>query len=88
MVRIGKDIEAIVEKYYPIARKLSRGDEDLQQELILWVIEHLVRKNDVNEKYIIQRMRLQVRSYQRGYLMMHGYGKSIDRGDAHPLPIA
>jgi len=44
------------------------GDGDLQQELILWVIDHLVEKKDVNEKYIIQRLNLQVKAYRRGYL--------------------
>lgn len=82
MIRIGKyTIEEAVDRYYPVAQKMARGDDDLQQELILWVIDNLVYRDDFNEKYILQRMHLQIKAYKRGYLKLSGYGRSIDLGD-------
>ena len=86
MIIISYTIEEAVEKYYPVAQKMAKGDDDLQQELMLWVIDHLCHKNDVNERYIIQRMHLHVKAYKRGYLMLNGYGRSIDHGDPTGRP--
>ena len=74
-------MEKAVRCYYPIAQSMAKGDDDLQQELMLWVIDHLVYKQDVNEQYILQRMNLQVKAYNRGYRIVDGAGTSVDRGD-------
>lgn len=60
---------------------MAHGDEDLQQELILWVIEHLVFKEDIEEEYIPQRMQIHIKAYKRSFLMVNGLGKSVDYGD-------
>jgi len=69
-----------VEKYYPIAQKMAHGDEDLQQELILSVMNTVGKRKIYNEGLIINRMILQRKMYKTGYLMVDRNGSSIDRG--------
>jgi hypothetical protein len=71
-----------VAKYYPIAQKMSWGDDDLQQELLMSIMDTVGNRGICDEGLIINRMVLQRRMYRTGYLMVDRNGSSIDRG--HP----
>ncbi|OGG45721.1 MAG: hypothetical protein A3F84_18405 [Candidatus Handelsmanbacteria bacterium RIFCSPLOWO2_12_FULL_64_10] len=71
-----------MEEYYLIAQKMSWGDDDLQQELILSVINSIGVRKILDQGLIINRMVLQRKMYRVGYLFADRFGKSIDNGCA------
>ncbi len=75
-------IHLAVEEYYPIAQKMAWGDDDLRQELILSVINSVGVRKIHDQGLIINRMVLQRKMYQVGYLFADKFGRSIDNGCA------
>jgi hypothetical protein len=75
-------IKEAVEEYYPIAHKMAWGDDDLQQELILSVINSVGVRKIRDQGLIINRMVLQRKMYRVGYLFADRFGRSIDNGCA------
>lgn len=75
-------VEEAVRKYYPVARTMAHGDDDLQQELAMSIMDTVGNRRIYDEGLIINRMILQRKMYKTGYLMVDRSGSSIDRG--HP----
>jgi hypothetical protein len=75
-------IKEAVKEYYPIAHKMAWGDDDLQQELILSVINSVGVRKITDQGLIINRMVLQRKMYRVGYLFADRFGRSIDNGCA------
>lgn len=69
-----------VAEYYPIAKKMAWGDDDLQQELLMSVMDTVGNRKIYDAGLIINRMVLQRKMYKTGYLMVDRNGSSIDRG--------
>ncbi len=75
-------VAVAVAEYYPIARKMAWGDDDLQQELMLSVMDSVGTRKIPDKGLIINRMVLQRKMYWQGYLFADRFGKSIDNGCA------
>ncbi len=65
-------------EYLPVARSMSRGDRDLQQELMVGVIEGIQR--GIERSHIIHRLIFRRKNYYDGYLSVSRFGVSIDTG--------
>ena len=68
-----------IEAYIPYAESMSRGDEDLRQELFLAAF-HTIRKGYTYPARVIHSMQMARIAYRRGW------GKSIDNGNPWRRP--
>ena len=77
----GKDItpEGAVEAWYPLCTRLSLGDPDLRQELLITLLD-LPTYDQVNDAFVVTVLKTRRKMYWRGYLWADRYGWSVDNG--------
>ncbi len=75
-------VELASKMYYPVAHRMAMGDEDLQQELMVSVLDSVGTRRISDGAKIIGRMMDQRKAYKSGYLAADKYGNSIDNGCA------
>ena len=77
----GKDLtpEKAVNIWYPLCERLSRGDPDLLQELLITLLD-LPKYDRINDAFVVAVLKTRRKMYWRGYLWADRYGSSVDNG--------
>ena len=77
----GKDLtpERAVNIWYPLCERLSRGDPDLLQELLITLLD-LPTYDRINDAFVVIVLKTRRKMYWRGYRWADRYGWSVDNG--------